>query len=188
MLLPLALTGCVDDNYDLSDIDTTTELKVNDLTVPLNLKDIYLDKVIDLDDSDPDAVIKVREVNGQRCYVLSKGGNFSADPKSIDKIEAPRPDYKEMTTTRIFANGTGRSARRRAGADYKEYAVTYHYNDYTYRVGQDGNPEVDEAIVSVDAVGMDQDGLLKVGLSIQSDEVGMKATHVEPTLNWQLQN
>lgn len=179
LLLPLALTGCVDDNYDLSDIDTTTELKVNDLTVPINFKEIYLDKVIDLDDSDPDAVIKVREVNGQRCYVLSKGGDFSADPKSIDKIEAPKPDYKESTSTRVFANGADLSARRRSAADYKEYTVTYHYNDYTYRVGQDGNPSVDDAIVSVDAIGMDPTGLLKVGLSINSDEIGRKATHVE---------
>ena len=38
----LMLPGCIDDNYDLSDIDTTTELKVNDLVVPLNLKSISM--------------------------------------------------------------------------------------------------------------------------------------------------
>ncbi|MDE5657722.1 MAG: hypothetical protein K2I25_01540 [Muribaculaceae bacterium] len=36
-LTTVALTGCVDDKYDLSDIDTTAGIKVNDLVVPVNI-------------------------------------------------------------------------------------------------------------------------------------------------------
>lgn len=31
------MTGCVDDAYDLDDIDTTVEVKINDLTIPSTL-------------------------------------------------------------------------------------------------------------------------------------------------------
>ncbi len=33
----MPLVGCIDDNYDLSDIDTTVRVQVNDLEVPVNL-------------------------------------------------------------------------------------------------------------------------------------------------------
>ncbi len=33
----VGLTGCVDDKYDLSDIDTTTRIQVNDLVLPVNI-------------------------------------------------------------------------------------------------------------------------------------------------------
>lgn len=36
-LAAIALTACVDDKYDLSDIDTTVQVEVNDLTLPVNI-------------------------------------------------------------------------------------------------------------------------------------------------------
>ena len=42
------LSGCVDDAYDLSNIDTSAELKVNGLALPLNIEDITLDDVINV--------------------------------------------------------------------------------------------------------------------------------------------
>ncbi len=38
----LLLTGCMDDNYDLSNIDTTSEVKVNGLVLPVNVKPVTL--------------------------------------------------------------------------------------------------------------------------------------------------
>ena len=43
-------TGCVDDNYDLSDIDTTTRVEVKDLTIPVNIDAVTLSDILDLDD------------------------------------------------------------------------------------------------------------------------------------------
>ena len=45
-LLALGLTACVDDNYDLSDIDTTTRVSINDLVVPANIDEVTLGDII----------------------------------------------------------------------------------------------------------------------------------------------
>lgn len=37
VLTAVVTTGCVDDSYDLSDIDTTTRIEVKDLTIPVNI-------------------------------------------------------------------------------------------------------------------------------------------------------
>lgn len=62
----MPLTACIDDNYDISDIDTTAEIKVNNLVVPVNLDEITLSNVFDLDD---ESVVK--EVDGIYATALS---------------------------------------------------------------------------------------------------------------------
>ena len=34
-----AMSSCVDNNYELADIDTTVGIEVKDLTIPLNVED-----------------------------------------------------------------------------------------------------------------------------------------------------
>ncbi len=46
----IGLVGCVDDNYHINDANTLSRIKINDLTVPLNLDKIYLDSIVDLTD------------------------------------------------------------------------------------------------------------------------------------------
>lgn len=48
----LLMTGCVDSNYDLSDIDTTSELRVDNLTLPINVDAMRLADVFDIEDSE----------------------------------------------------------------------------------------------------------------------------------------
>lgn len=82
-LLPLAagclLTGCVDDGYDVSNIDTTSQINVNNLTVPLNLEAIKIDKVIDLEDND-----NISIVDG--AYAIEKRGEISTSDFRINPI------------------------------------------------------------------------------------------------------
>ena len=62
-LAPFA--GCIDNDIDLENIDTTAEVKVVDLTVPLNLDEIKLSSVISLDEGS-----KIKEINGALLYKL----------------------------------------------------------------------------------------------------------------------
>lgn len=58
--LPLAallLTGCIDNKYDLDDLDTTTEIKVNNLVLPVNFDVVTLSDIITIDE---DSKIKER--------------------------------------------------------------------------------------------------------------------------------
>ncbi|MDE6310833.1 MAG: hypothetical protein K2L96_03345 [Muribaculaceae bacterium] len=180
----ISVTSCIDDNYDLSDIDTTTEVKVNDLTIPVNFKDIYLEKIIDLDESNPDAIIKIREIDGIRYYYFSKDGNFDANPKSIEKVKASAPDHIESSTIHISAvtatpDRIARKATSMAGQDYLEYQVTPYSTEFTYKVGEDGNPTVDSAIKSIASVGFDKDNPMTLTMSIKSQDIAESASRIE---------
>ncbi|MDE6277395.1 MAG: hypothetical protein K2M06_04725 [Muribaculaceae bacterium] len=181
----LSLTSCIDDNYDLSDIDTTTEVKVNDLTIPINFKEIYLDKIIDLDTSNPDAVIKIETIDGKKYYCFSKGGSFDANPKSIDKVHAPAPDHIESSTIHISTNASlpaGKGMRKAQGAEtdeYLEYEITPYSTEFTYKVGEGNNPKVDGAIQSIADVRFDETAPMVMTMKFHSDLIAEKASHVE---------
>lgn len=81
-ILAMAATACVDDAYDLNDIDTTTRLSVNDLVIPINLDNIELSSVIDIDETDPNADIQI--VNGEYAYV--NHGDFTSGGISIPTV------------------------------------------------------------------------------------------------------
>lgn len=87
-------TACMDDKYDLSDIDTTAQFKVEDLTIPVNIDAVKLSTIIDLNDDDPDAVIK--EVNGS--YAIVKGGDFHSSEITVNQINVQGVSGQGVTT------------------------------------------------------------------------------------------
>ncbi len=84
------ITGCIDNDYDLSDIDTTARIKVDDLVIPVNLGEIKLGNILDLD---PDGNIK--EIDGQ--YVLVQDGSFSSENIVIDPVVISSPSIPQNT-------------------------------------------------------------------------------------------
>ena len=68
-----ALSSCVDENYNLSNLDTTVEVNITKLTVPLNVDSLVLDQVLDLEDN---SRIKKAVVNGKEIYALVEEGSF----------------------------------------------------------------------------------------------------------------
>lgn len=89
------LTACIDKNYDLSDIDTTSELKVNDLVLPLNLDPITLDDIIEIKEGDK---LKEVTVNGKTFYAVQEEGSFESDPINIPGFTAEAPT---LTPTKL---------------------------------------------------------------------------------------
>lgn len=83
-------TGCVDDKYDLSDIDTTTRLTVDNLTVPLNVSTIHLKDVIDLDDNDN--IEKIEIAPGDTVYAIVKGGKIEPTEFSLQTVHVNEPE------------------------------------------------------------------------------------------------
>ncbi len=85
----LPLVGCIDDNYDLSDIDTTVRVSVNDLEVPVNLDAITLSNIFDLDD---ESVIKVIGDS----YSVLVDGDFNSSGVLVNKVNLGRPKVDEV--------------------------------------------------------------------------------------------
>lgn len=81
----MALTGCVDSDYDLSDIDGTTELQVKDLVLPVNIDEIKMSNIVSIGDT---GMVKV--FNGE--YVVLDSGTYHSDPIVVPSIVVPSPD------------------------------------------------------------------------------------------------
>lgn len=96
MATTLGLASCVNEDYDLSNLDTTIGVKVNDLTLALNLDAITLDKVIDLNEGD-----QLKEVidpaTGEKVYAVLENGNFESDPITINGFSTDAPAITPIT-------------------------------------------------------------------------------------------
>lgn len=93
-LMMSTLTGCIDDDYDLSDIDTTVQVQVKDLTVPVNLDKILLKNILK-----PDSGSSLKELDGE--YAVVQTGSISSDPVSIAAQRVAAPTV-EPTVREIF--------------------------------------------------------------------------------------
>ena len=90
----VSLSSCFDNNYDLSDIDTTSEFKVKDLVIPVNLDVITLGDIFDIKEGDQ---IKEVTLNGKTFYAVNEKGNFSSDRINIPSFVAPAPSISPST-------------------------------------------------------------------------------------------
>ena len=79
VVLAGSLASCTDDNYDLSDVDTTSRIYVKDLTVPVNLQEIKMSSIIE---TEPDGVVQL--IDGTYCIV--KRDLFSSSDIRIDPV------------------------------------------------------------------------------------------------------
>lgn len=117
------LTGCIDNEYDLSDIDTTTEIKVNDLTLPVNFSPITLGDIIEIKDG---SELKEVTINGQTFYAVNKTGDFKSNDIHIPGFSAPAPSVNPSTIH--FQNPVNGVPNAAPASILKEYAFPeVHY-------------------------------------------------------------
>ncbi len=90
LLTMFSLTCCIDEKYDLSNIDTTSEFKVKDLVVPINLESIKLGDIIEVKLGDK---IHYINHNGEDVYGIKESGSFKSDPIYIPSFKASSPEF-----------------------------------------------------------------------------------------------
>lgn len=127
-----ALSGCVDDKYDLSDIDTTVKVEVKDLTIPVNIEPFTMETIFDIDEDDPDATIEVLD----GVYAIVRSGSFSSDEIKFQPIHLSS-SVSASSTTQI---NTGLSGNVPGGIDIalpfttEEVKVSYSSSTVPYEV------------------------------------------------------
>ena len=84
----VSMAACIDDKYDLSDIDTTARISVDNLIIPLNLDEIKLESVIDTTD-------QIKVVDGVYAYVTD--GTFDSDPIHVNKVSIEDQNINSAT-------------------------------------------------------------------------------------------
>lgn len=141
----VVLSGCVDNNYDLSDVDTTTRITVNDLVIPVNIDEIKLSDILDID---ADSKIKVVTIGGKEFYALSETGSFSSDAIYVEKITADAPVMDPTSRTLSQVMDEERSSRAASSENgINTYRIEEMGNDFDYDAGR-----VDDAITEVYSV------------------------------------
>ncbi|MBD5223516.1 MAG: hypothetical protein HDS71_05635 [Bacteroidales bacterium] len=119
------LAGCTDSAYDLSDIDTTTELKVNNLAVPINMEAITLDQIIDVKEGE-----SLKVIDGK--YAVMVEGQFNSDPIKINDITIDAPVINPTVSTlnqRNESNGPRKAAALLYDVPTTTTSFSYFNND-----------------------------------------------------------
>lgn len=140
-LAAIALTACVDDKYDLSDIDTTVQVEVNDLTLPVNIDPFTMSSIFDIDENDPDATVKV--VDG--IYAIVRSGEFSSSQIRI----APITLNSHVSTSVSATINTNVSGNVPGGIDL---SIPLAIDEVSVSYASDNIPV---EIVSIDRIGGD---------------------------------
>lgn len=138
----LLMSACVDDQYDLSDIDTTSRLSVNDLVIPANIDPITLGDIIKIDE---DSKVQMINVNGEEYYALIENGSFESEGVSVKTVNAvPTPiSPTRDPISRLIGN---QSPVRKAPSGEFVYEIKNIGNEFSYQAAN-----IDKAIVSIDA-------------------------------------
>lgn len=109
----LLLSGCIDNKYDLSDVDTTSEFKVNDLVLPLNLDPVLLSDIIHVKEGEK---LKEVTVNGKTFYAVEQSGEFNSDGITVNSFTA-EPEPMEDKTAVFIPSTRHNSNKRNAGSE-----------------------------------------------------------------------
>lgn len=101
-IVGLVSTSCMDDNYDLSDIDTTSRIAVNDLVIPVNFSEVHLSDIISLDENSD---IKIVKIDGVDYYAVTRSGDFDSKSITIQAPVAKAPDLESKNATLYSVGG-----------------------------------------------------------------------------------
>lgn len=160
-----SLTSCVDDGYDLSDVDSTSRFTVEDLVVPINIDELTLKDVISFDD---DSKIQPVTIDGKTFYALTQDGDFSSDPISIAAIHADAPHINSVSDV-LDIIGDVFNAPQRIGAKAGEnwlkqsYKIDNLSTELSYEVNN-----VDESIIKLESIATND---IKFGLVLDASSV-----------------
>ncbi|MCM1483906.1 MAG: hypothetical protein NC043_06190 [Muribaculaceae bacterium] len=140
-LLPIVLTGCVDDKYDLSDVETTVRVNVKDLVIPVNIDRIDLGTILDLDGED-----RVKVIDGK--YAIVEEGTFNSDAMQVSEITLRAPHIDPSET--VITIGSGSAAAMSRAVSDAEYNLVSNPSEYSFNASF-----VSEYILSIDKLGCD---------------------------------
>lgn len=155
-LCTLAFAACTDNNYDLSDIDTTARVNVNDFALKARSVTVKLDDVLDI--SDGSKIQKIPEANGKKIYAVKESGTIS---KSKDiRIPSFTAPGKVATITPEPINFMSLvSAKTRAGISGMTVTADIPTKETSISLSADN---VDNAVTNVTHIGVNTDVVIKV--------------------------
>lgn len=104
--LSAVFCSCINQDYDLSDIDTTAEFRVNDFVIPMNLDKIKLESILDIpDDSKLQKMTFERDGVFVTEYAVVETGSFHSDEIDIPGFISEKPKISPTYNTLELVKG-----------------------------------------------------------------------------------
>lgn len=166
MCLTLGLSSCVDDKYDLDDVDMTLGVKT-DLTLPTSsVGDILLRNVMNLEEDGIVALLPSPLNPDESIYVVRQSGTADIKPVKIDEIRiaAPKVDgFASDVYLKEIINASAKAKANRSAAYSK--AFTIKDETYKYVIGEDQAKQtintakaknISDDVVSIENVKLDK--------------------------------
>ena len=144
--ITVALVSCMNNDYDLSDIDSTVGINVNELTIPLNLDQITLDAMLDLDEN---SQIKKMD-NGE--YAIVESGTYRSNTIQVPSFTAAAPTISPIEaqlTLKDFSQAASRLYR--AGRSTDTRLAAYDISNKSTEINLQAD-NVSEYIVDIDDI------------------------------------
>lgn len=164
------MSSCVDDNYNLSDLDTTVGISVNKLTIPLNVDSLVLDQVIDLEKN---SQIKKTVVNGKEIYALVEEGTFKSKSIEIPGFTTKSPEIEPIVDVlkknEIEKEANSRSNKRSGDEVAGSYPISNKDTEFK------AESDVDKSIKDIYTVNVDAN--YKVDVNVADKEL-MDKVHI----------
>lgn len=130
----LVLNSCFDDNYDLDNIDKTSQIKVNGLVIPVKLDKVMMGDILDIDDDEDNLIVTFTGPDNKTYYAIKTKGEFNPDPVYI----APFSAYTNDVSLKI-ENLSASLTKAFNDIQLPEANTTFNYEAYN----------IDEALLAV---------------------------------------
>ena len=163
-----AFTSCIDENYDLSNVDTTAELKIKDIVLPLNIEDVELamHEFVSITDTG-----RIQVINGQ--YVLIDSGTYASDEIIIPAIKIPSPSVPTIKSTiTLIEDNTPSSLKAAMPTFPMRFDIGRQMSAFTYQQGG-----ITDFIVDMDLIGAEFD--ITIDLKVEGLENHVKSWTLE---------
>lgn len=139
----LSFSSCIDDDYDLSDIDTTAEFQVKDLVLPVNIDEIKLQSIIDLPEGG-----QIKIVNDE--YVFVQDGEYESSDVSIPQVYLDAPQVPSVVTS-VDLSQSGVMPQSLFPSDFElNYPIGEQLSQFSYNTSS-----VSDFIVDMEKIGAD---------------------------------
>ena len=144
----VVVSSCVDNNYKLSDLDTTVGVAVKNLTLPLNVDSLVLDQVLELEEN---SKIKKETVNGKEIYVIVEEGTFKSKAIDIPGFTTEKPEIEPITA--VLTREQKAKIRKRGIERDGEASIGYPISNDPTAFTASGS--VDKSIKGIDKIKVD---------------------------------
>lgn len=151
--VPFALScvSCVDDSYDLDDIDLTLGSDV-DLTLPTSsTSDILLRNFLNLKDDGVIQEVWDSQID-DTIFCVKQSGTAHIDPVHIDEIRMEKPDVKPFNSDLDLLT---LPATRAAGLANETYEYIINKGDVEYTINETKTTKVSRDVVTMESVAID---------------------------------